>query len=273
MRRPRKGGRLMFAAAALKYVAFARIAAARARRDRGELYGRMLFFAVILGVFASLWRAIADAGMPIAADPRQLVWYLATTEWIILSAPPIHVDLQESIRRGDVVCCLGRPVSYVGSAFAEALGLLAVRAPLLAATAWACAFAFTGWIPPLAPLVWTLPFGIAGAAFITGICLWIGLLAFWLVDVSPVYWVVQKLLFVFGGLMLPIELYPNVILRAAALTPFPTVLAGPASFVLPHAVNGPSTLAIHLAAWGVVIVGAVWLVFRRARATLTINGG
>ncbi|HJZ77030.1 MAG TPA: ABC-2 family transporter protein [Vicinamibacterales bacterium] len=263
----------MFAAAALKYVAFARIAAARARRDRGELYGRMLFFAVILGVFASLWRAIADAGMPIAADPRQLVWYLATTEWIILSAPPIHVDLQESIRRGDVVCCLGRPVSYVGSAFAEALGLLAVRAPLLAATAWICAFAFTRWMPPVASLAWTLPFGFAAAALITGMHLWIGLLTFWLDDVSPVFWVAQKLLFVFGGLMLPIELYPNAMQAAAALTPFPTMLAGPASFVLRQNGGGSATLAVRMSAWGVVTAVAVWYEFRRAHGTLTINGG
>ena len=96
------------AAAASKYIAFARVATALARRDRGELYGRMLFFAVILGVFSSLWRVVADAGMPIAADPKLLVWYLATTEWIILSAPPVHTDVQESIRRGDVVCRIGR---------------------------------------------------------------------------------------------------------------------------------------------------------------------
>jgi ABC-2 type transport system permease protein len=263
----------MKAAAAAKYVAFARVATALARRDRGELYGRMLFFAVILGVFSSLWRAVAEAGMPIAADPKLLVWYLATTEWIILSAPPVHTDLQESIRRGDVVCRIGRPVSYVGAAFAEALGLLAVRAPLLAATAWACAFAFTGWMPSLTSLAWTVPFGFAAAALITAMYLWIGLLAFWLEDVSPVFWVVQKLLFVFGGLMLPIELYPRAMQVTAAWTPFPAMLAGPASFVLRQSGAGWLTLALEQSAWGGATALAVWWAFRRASATLTINGG
>jgi ABC-2 type transport system permease protein len=263
----------MIAAAASKYTAFARVAMARACRDRGELYGRVVFFAVILGVFASLWRAIAETGMPIAADPKLLVWYLATTEWIILSAPQIHVDVQESVRSGDMACRLGRPVSYVGSAFAEALGVLAVRAPLLAATAWAGAFAFTGWTPPLASLAPTLPLGFAAAAAITGMYLWIGLLAFWIEDVSPVFWVVQKLLFVFGGLMLPIELYPRAIQTAAAWTPFPAMLAGPASFVLRQSVAGWPTLAVHLSAWGALIAVAVWWAFRRATATVTINGG
>ena len=256
-----------------KYFAFARVATALARRDRGELYGRMLFFAVILGVFSSLWRAVAAAGMPIAADPRLLVWYLATTEWIILSAPPVHAELQESIRRGDVVCRLGRPVSYVGAAFAEALGLLAVRAPALAATAWVCAFAFTGWIPPLMPLAATLPLGFAAAALIAAMYLWIGLLAFWLEDVSPVFWVVQKLLFVFGGLMLPIELYPRAMQIAAAWTPFPVMLAGPGSFVLRQSSSNWLTVALDQSAWAGAIAFAVWWTFRRASATLTINGG
>src|SRR6478752_1760170 len=114
-----------------KYTAFSRISASEARRERHELYGRMAFFAVILGVFSSLWRAVAEAGMPIAADPKSLVWYLAATEWILLSAPPIHLEIQEAIRRGDVVYRLGHPVSFVLAELASGLGRLAVRAPFL----------------------------------------------------------------------------------------------------------------------------------------------
>jgi ABC-2 type transport system permease protein len=261
------------ASAAAKYLAFVRVAAAQAQRDRGELYGRMVFFAVILGVFSSLWRAIAEAGMPIAAAPTRLVWYLATTEWILLSAPPLHVDVQEAIRRGDVMCRISQPVSYVGSLFAEAVGLLLVRVPVLVATAWVCAFAFTGWVPPMRTLALTLPFGFAAAALIAGMYLWIGLLAFALEDVAPVFWVVQKLLFVLGGLMLPIHLYPRAIQTVAALTPFPSMLAGPAAFVLGPNAAGFAALALRLAAWGCVTTAVVWRTFRRASSMLTINGG
>src|SRR5262249_29686892 len=142
----------MSAAIVAKYGAFFRIAAARATRERGELYGRMVFFAVILGVFSSLWRAAAEAGMPFVADPKSLVWYLAVTEWIGLSAPLIHVEVQEAIRAGDIACQLGRPVSYIGASYAEGLGSIAVRSPVLGATAFVCAFAFTGQLPPAGAL-------------------------------------------------------------------------------------------------------------------------
>jgi len=261
------------AARLAKYSAFSRIAATQARRERNELYGRMAFFVVILGVFSSLWRAVAEAGMPVAADPKSLVWYLAATEWILLSAPPIHIEIQEAVRRGDVVYRLGHPVSYVAAEYASGLGLLAVRAPFLGLTAFVCAFAFTRWTPPLAALLVVVPFGFAASALITALYLGIGLLAFWLQDVAPVYWVWQKLMFVLGGLMLPLELYPAFVQRAALFTPFPSLLAAPASFVLGTHLVAPGALAGRLVGWSVVTVLGVTWIFRRAVSRLTINGG
>jgi len=256
-----------------KYVAFLRISFAQARRARGELYGRVVFFVVILGVFSSLWRAAAEAGLATATDPRTLVWYLAVTEWIVLSTPQIHLDIQEAIRAGDVVYRLGRPVSYVGAELAGAVGVLAVRMPLLGLTAFLCAFAFTGWIPPARALAIVVPFGLVAAALLAALHVWIGLLAFWLHDVSPVYWVGQKLMFVLGGLMLPLEVYPDVIQRIAAFTPFPALLAGPASFMLAGGGVTPATLARDLAIWGGVTAAGLGWTFRRAARDVTINGG
>ena len=119
---------VMTAAQVAKYAAFSRIAATQARRERGELYGRVVVFRRHpRRVLEPVARGRAKPGCRSAADPRALVWYLAVTEWILLSAPPIHIEIQEAIRRGDVVYRLGRPVSYVGAEFAEGLGLLAVR--------------------------------------------------------------------------------------------------------------------------------------------------
>jgi ABC-2 type transport system permease protein len=265
----------MTAARISRYAAFSRISATQAR-ERNELYGRMAFFAVILGVFSSLWRAVAEAGMPVdvvAADPKSLVWYLAATEWILLSAPPVHIEIQEAVRRGDVVYRLGHPVSYVIAEFASGLGLLAVRAPFLGLTAFLCAFAFTRWTPPLSALLIVVPFGFAASALLTALYLGIGLLAFWLQDVAPVYWVWQKLMFVLAGLMLPLELYPTFVRRAAVFTPFPSLLAAPASFVLGTSLVTPGALAGRLVVWSVVTALVVSWIFRRAVSTVTINGG
>ena len=256
-----------------KYVAFARISAAHGRYDRTELYGRMVFFVVILGVFSSLWRATREAGLAIAADPKSLVWYLASTEWILLSAPLVHVDVQEALRRGDVAYQVGRPVSYVGATFAQGLGSVGSRSPLLAATAFLCAFAFTGWVPPWSSLAAVVLFGSIAIGLLTAFHLAIGLAAFWIGEVTPVFWVWQKLLFVFGGLMLPIRLYPPMMQRLAALTPFPDILAGPASFVLDGQAVAADVLFVRLAMWCVATTAIVQWMYARARRALTVNGG
>lgn len=255
----------------LKYAAFVRLAAGRARREPAEMYGRMVFFGVVLGVFSSLWRAVAEAGMPTAADPGLLVWYLAVTEWIVLSAPPIHVDMQEAIRRGDVACQLCRPMSFAGAALAEGFGVLVIRMAGLGATAFSCAWLFAGFVPPFDAFLRAVPFAVISAGLLTTLHACMGLLAFWLEDVTPVYWVWQKLLFVLGGLMMPLELYPAIIQRMAVWTPFPSMLAGPASFMLGDA--GSLALAIALTLWWSAALGSLHLVSQRMTSALTINGG
>jgi len=256
-----------------KHTAYARIAMAQGRRERAELYGRVVFFAVILGVFSSLWRAVGEGGLPASGDPRALVWYLAATEWIMLSAPQIHLEIQEAIRRGDVVYRLGHPASYVMAEFAAGLGATALRMPFLGLTAFGCAFAFTRWTPPLSAIALFIPFAVLAAALLVALYLWIGLLAFWLQDVSPVFWVTQKLMFVFGGLMLPLAMYPSAMQKAAAFTPFPVMLFAPASIVLGTGLVRPVILARDLALWGGVMALVVQWTYRRAAAGLTVNGG
>jgi ABC-2 type transport system permease protein len=257
----------------IKYGAFVRIAAAGARQARGELYGRAVFFVVVLGVFTSLWKAVEEAGMPIAAEPVSLVWYLAITEWILMSMPTIHMDIQESIRRGDVVCQLGRPVSYVGAVFAEGVGALLMRAPVLFLVACGASFVLTRHMLPVTVLAAIVPLGFVAAALLTAIYVGLGMAAFWLGDASPLWWVSQKALFVLGGMMMPLSLYPDVIQHVAAFTPFPAILAGPATLALRGNIEGLGMLTLRLAGWSVVTAAALQLLFRRATRTLTLNGG
>src|SRR5437899_5431655 len=91
-------------------------------------------------------------------------------------------------------CCVppGTPVSYVGATFAQGLGFVASRSPLLAATAFLCAFAFTGSVPPWRALAAVVLFGSIAIALLTSLHLAIGLVAFWIGEVTPVFWVWQK---------------------------------------------------------------------------------
>jgi ABC-2 type transport system permease protein len=80
-------------------------------------------------------------------------------------------------------------------------------------------------------------------------------------------------MFVLGGLMLPLQLYPAFIQRVAAFTPFPSLLAAPASFMLGTPLVPPGPLAGALVFWSCATGLAVSWTFRRAVVGVTINGG
>lgn len=254
-----------------KYIAFARVGARQALLERGELFGRIAFFAVILGVFSTLWAAVEQ--LPIRARAEDLVWYLAATEWIWLSAPQLHVEIQEEVRRGDVILRSSRPVSYLGSVLAQGLGMLAVRAPILGLIAFVVAFLFTGVTPDGVALGTTFLLGLCGSALLTGLLLTVGVCAFWLKDTSPLYWVWQKALFVLGGLMLPLAFYPGWLQRLAQFTPFPSILCFPAGFLLPEPSSSVLVLLLQLVGWSLVSLAFVRWLFLRALRSFAVGGG
>lgn len=255
-----------------KYVAFARLGVREARAEPGELLGRVLFFAMILGVFSAVWRAVAESA-PGTRDPREMLWYIAMTEWVVMSAPMIQFQMAEDIRRGDVAYQISRPASWLGSRFAHGLGMLAVRAPVMLAVACGTAWLFAG--APARPerLVAAVGFGLIATAVMTVFHLGIGVLGFWLGDVMPAWWIWQKLVFVLGGMLLPLQFYPETFVRIARLTPFPAFLAGPASLMTRDPLMSRGVLILALAVWALIGWAIVRAVFGRAVRQLQLNGG
>jgi len=258
----------------VKYVAFARVGFARSRAEPAELYARVAFFFLILGVFSALWRAVGLGRTSVGGDPHTLVWYIAMTEWILLSAPQAQFQIEDEIRRGDVAYQIARPVSYLGAHFAQCAGALVARFPVLLAAAFVAGWVFGGGAPsePSA-IVHTIAFGIGGSIVLTGYNVLLGLVAFWLGDIAPVYWIWQKLTFVLGGLLLPLPLYPELVVRIARFTPFPALLTGPASFMLDHPFFSAGNLAAALIVWAAVATAVAATLFRRAARGLQLDGG
>jgi ABC-2 type transport system permease protein len=256
-----------------KYVAFARLGFRQAWAEPGELLGRALFFVLILGVFSSIWRAVAESDAGAGRQPNEMLWYLAVTEWVLMSAPLVQFQIEEDVRRGDVAYQITRPASWLGARLAHGIGAMAVRAPILLVVAFAAAWSVAG--PPKQPagLAVAIVIGLLAAMVVTLFHVGIGVAAFWLGDVAPAYWIWQKLLFVLGGLLLPLQFYPALFVRVALLTPFPALLAGPASLTTREPLMPVGVLLPTLAFWAAL----GWLVtraaFNHAVRRLQVNGG
>ena len=115
-----------------KYLEFFCIAIRHEQRHRSIILGRSAFYIVLLLIYSSLWRAAEHSGLRVEYSAAEMLWYLATTEWIVLSTPSIYLDIEGDFRNGSLVYQLARPVSYLGSRLAENLGTAVVRMAYLA---------------------------------------------------------------------------------------------------------------------------------------------
>lgn len=258
-----------------KYAAVAGVAARQSLGEGGVVVGRMLFYAVLLLIFARLWDVALEGGLAVGALSRtELVWYLAITEWTVLTAPLLHLEIERDVRSGEVAYRLARPMSYLGARLAESGGEWGLRAVAMGIAGVGLAFWFGGgWPADPRGLVLVLPLGILSCVLTQ---LWlaaIGLLAFWLQDCSPAYWLWQKTAFVFGGLLLPLEIYPHWLQTLAAWTPFAPMMHGVGRMAFGLDVEAAGAVALRLALWiGLVGTALHWL-HGRALRTLDVNGG
>jgi ABC-2 type transport system permease protein len=257
-----------------KYRAIALAAARRALAERGALAGRVVFMGVILFIFSRVWETVLARGaitVSGGAGKAELIWYLAVTEWCVLSVPPVSRDRGRSARETSY-CHLVR-VSYSarGSPRRSADGLrLLVLGPAGAAIAFALA---GGWPADPRGLCFALPLGALASALAVLSTAAIGLSAFWIVDTSPIYWIWQKLAFVLGGLLLPLELYPDWLRALARVSPFPAMVWGPGRMAFGFAPGAALETLLELVVWGALIGAALAWLSRRARLRLTVNGG
>ena len=73
----------------------------------------------------------------------------------------------------------------------------------------------------------------------------IALLSFWVEDSLPFFWIYSKLLFILGGLLIPLSFFPGWLRRIAEALPFRTVLFGPARLF----VKGEPGTVLDLLLW------------------------
>lgn len=256
----------------MKQLAVAMLAARHTLHERGEVFARAVFYVAILLVFSRLWSALDAGGRLGGVGPAPFLWYIALTEWVVLGMPLLYLDIEEDVRRGDVAYRIARPMSYLWTKVLEGLGEGLVRLLMMGVAGGVATWILTGGPPPRGILL-ALPLGTLSLLVLL---LWqaaIGLSSFWLGDAAPLFWIWQKLLFVLGGLMFPLEVYPAWLQRAAYWTPFAPLLHGWARLAMGFDAALAGRMALLLLVWAAVMAAFVAWLYRRALVVLDVNGG
>lgn len=100
----------------------------------------------------------------------------------------------------------------------------------------------------------------------------VGLLAFWVEEINPIFWIVDKTVMILGGSYLPVALFPAFMFKLALYSPF-----GASQFVT-HTVyeswksDWYILIGIQLF-WCAVLAIIAYVMYSKARLKVSINGG
>jgi len=244
---------------------------------RSEMVARAVQMVLFMAVFMALWStAYGVSGRTELAgySLAEMLWYLAMTETVVLSTSRIFFEIAEAVRAGDLAYTLTRPLGYPLFQVANSLGSSVPRFLLNLLTASAVVLVglrqVEGSLPGLAAFLLLAALALVLDALIAVL---IGLAAFWLEEVTPIFWIYGKLLFTVGGLFLPLELFPAGLQQVVRWLPFQLITYAPARAFVKFE---PAFVLQTLAGQGIYIVvlgAAVLLVWRVAQRRLVVHGG
>ncbi|HBY07164.1 MAG TPA: ABC transporter permease, partial [Chloroflexi bacterium] len=214
-----------------KYFAIFRVTLINSLAYPGELLGRSLMILPFMWIFFQLWRvtfAAAGTEQINGLTVGLTMWYLMLAETIELSRPRLGDTISEAVKDGSIAYILSKPYDFLLYHYSNALGETIFRAVMNALLGGALVWLLVG--PPPSALGWPLVLITIFGAWTLNFCIsaMIGLLAFVVEDVAAFQWIYQKLAFIFGGLLIPLDFYPAWLQTIAKALPFSAMIYGPA---------------------------------------------
>ncbi len=245
----------------------------RALVDRGSLLTTFVFYVLVTVVLTRLWQGAAEArgGFVVGYSALALTWYAATTEASTISLNTRAIeDIGEDVASGAIASELLRPISVLGLRVAAMFGRALVGLGICIALGTAIAWVLSG--PPPSTLGAVLAVPSLALGLLCNILAMHAFAAasFWSREVRSAWFIYQKLVFLLGGMLLPIEVLPSALQVLAKSLPFLAMSYVPgrlaAGYVEPH-------LLLVQVFWIVVMGTIATVVFAAGERRLQVVGG
>jgi len=183
--------------------------------------------------------------------------------------------IMQDIQTGNIEILLSKPISYLSYRVWWQIGSTLYSFVIISILATVALFLIVGFPPTMLAILFVPTLFIT---FILSIILSlliyiiIGLLSFWIEDVIPVLWMVDKSIMILGGSYLPIAFFPDLMKKIALYSPL-----GASQFVT-HTVGIEwqttwyKLLTIQ-SLWILILGFVIYLMFKKAVKKVSINGG
>lgn len=251
-------------------------------KDRSETYVKMLAdvfimmarFGLIAWLYYYLFKFI---GGPIYGESYQTVIWSMFFYFSFMNINPRHVsrEIQKDVKTGNVEVLFSKPINYLLYRFSYYIGVR-LNIFILNTVLGVTILSFLLGIPETIfsfNFIMTFPF-VFIFCFILSFLIYcfVGLLSFWLENILPINWIVDKSVMVLGGSFLPVAFFPPLLKSIAIWSPFG------ASHFITHTVYSTwkysylKLIGIQTV-WVLVFSVLVYFIFKKAVKNASVNGG
>jgi ABC-2 type transport system permease protein len=241
-----------------------------------DLFSRSISMGLFMWVFLNLWRVTytATGSSEIAGlSLRETMWYLMITEMVILSKPRMSNNIATAVKDGSIAYLLNKPYNFILYQASVALGDSVFRMVANALMGGAVIWLMVG--PPPGFFSWPGTILAIILAWFIDFCInaLLGLLAFLTEDISAFMWIYQKMILVLGGVLIPLDFFPDWLKNISLSLPFAYTTYAPARLFIDPSLDTFVSMIVRQGAWLVVLAGLLAYLYRRAEKWLSINGG
>ncbi len=193
---------------------------------------------------------------------------------MILNIRRLDTLIMMDVKSGNVEIFMNKPISYLTISFFKVIGQGIFSFFFISILGSIIMMLFVG-VPNLnlslflPTFILTLLLGQILGLLIYGT---IGLMAFFIQDIRPIHWIVDKFVMVLGGSYLPISMFPKFMKILAFTSPFGAINF--ASSTVYESWNQEWYMRIYLQILWILIFGVILsYVYRKSKEKAMINGG
>ncbi len=229
-----------------------------------QLLGFGFFFILPPIVLALVWKAAATSsgGEIVGYDATALVWYIVVSETAILTIRNRLIEeIGDDIGSGRIAVELQRPIPVLPLRLAIELGYMAPRLLLGCLLGGAIGLLLAGPPPSVTGLALAIPSLVLALAVNMVGQHFFAAASFWLREAKGAWFLYNKLVFVLGGMLLPLEVLPSWLEGFAKALPFMAM-----AYV-------PARLAAGFVEPELFVVQGLWLLVGLAAAAIAFRHG
>ncbi len=238
----------------------------------GLIAARVWIFSQLYSLAFHLSNSYTVGGLTLV----QTIWILALTQSFHVSnrTRKIMIDIEYEIKNGNIAYSISKPYSYLWFNFSACVGVIGGHIFITTLFASITALVLVGLVKvSLLALILGTILLVFGFVMNTFAILIVGLLSFWSEDISAYRWIYDKLLWVFGGIFLPVSLFPEKFKILVDYLPFNHMFYGPARMMI----GGDVTLFVKYLSiqivWIVVFGAILSFIYNRGIKQISINAG